>query len=110
MEKDKEVIKMTSDEEIIKEAQKILDKIKVKGKYARNPQASVMRDCTIGKYVVSLMVPYVDAGGGGIGSMGSYSALDITYKTKKGAEKMKDMINALKPKKKQVRKRKRTKK
>ena len=58
--------------------------------------------------MVSLMVPYVDAGGGGIGSMGSYSALDITYNTKKGAEKMKDMINALKPKK-QVRKRKRAK-
>lgn len=103
------MIKMTSDEEIIKEAQKILDKIKVTGKYARKPQASVMRDYTTGGYIVSLMVPYMDAGGGGIGSMGSYSALDITYKTKKGAEKMEGMINALKSKKKQIRKRKRAK-
>lgn len=101
---------MASNEEIIKEAQKILDETKVSGKYARKPQASVMRDYMTGGYTVSLMVPYQDVGGGGIGSMGSYSALDITYKTKKGAEKMKDMINALKPKKKQVRKRKRVKK
>ena len=100
---------MTSDEEIIKEAQKILDKTKV-GKYAPKPRAVVMRDYMTGGYTVSLMIPYTDTAGGGIGSMGSYSALDITYKTKKGAEKMEGMINALKPKKKQVRKRKRAKK
>lgn len=90
---------MVSDKEILREAQKIVNEAK-----GRKVFASTIKNYATGKYETNVMVSY--SGGDGIGSMGAMSVLQINYNSEKGAKRMKDMINALKPEKQTKKKKK----